>query len=117
MAEDEFVCEHERTMTVGAKVNDGCSITLDDQRHVGYVPDMLNIGGGDYLEFEVCADCGQMMGRWPLPNKALSKSDVYNPPSETPVLQNIIRPAESPQRKLGQVVEVPVAKLCNLTWA
>lgn len=26
----------------------------------------MNIGGGDYLVFAYCLDCGQMQGEWPL---------------------------------------------------
>lgn len=38
----------------------------------GYVPDDLGIGGGDYVEFDLCLDCGQVQGTWPLP---LSKKE------------------------------------------
>jgi hypothetical protein len=34
--------------------------------HDGYVPRALGIGGGDYIEFEVCLNCGQMQGKYPI---------------------------------------------------
>lgn len=39
--------------------------TNGDKPTVDYVPSDLNIGGGDYLSFDVCLDCGQMQGEWP----------------------------------------------------
>jgi hypothetical protein len=39
----------------------------------GYVPNDLNIGGGDYIEFDVCLDCGQMQGQYPLPESQHEK--------------------------------------------
>jgi len=31
----------------------------------GYVPGV--IGGGDYIEFKLCLNCGQQQGEWPIP--------------------------------------------------
>jgi hypothetical protein len=55
-------------MSVSAKCSDLCSVTLDGSEHSGYVPNNINIGGGDYVDFDVCANCGQMIGTWPLPH-------------------------------------------------
>lgn len=32
----------------------------------GYVPDDIGIGGGDYVEFTWCLECGQIQGQFPL---------------------------------------------------
>lgn len=48
-------------------MSDG-STRIDRKPHVAdYVPDGLNIGGGDYYEINLCLDCGQMQGEWPIP--------------------------------------------------
>jgi hypothetical protein len=35
--------------------------------HDGYMPDDVDLGGGDYVRFTVCLNCGQVQGEWPLP--------------------------------------------------
>jgi len=42
-----------------------------DERAPGAVPRELNVGFGDCLQFSLCASCGQMQSRWPLPPHAL----------------------------------------------
>ena len=44
-----------------------CSIALAGERHSGYVPRDLGIGGGDDIGFDYCLDCGQVQGAFPLP--------------------------------------------------
>jgi hypothetical protein len=44
-----------------------CSASYGDVRGDGYVPSGLNIGGGDYLEFKMCLDCGRVQGKVPFP--------------------------------------------------
>ncbi len=69
-------CTSDRMMTVGAKCND-CSfvsvphLILD---YDGYVLDGLNIGCGDYVEFNVCLDCGQLQGEWPITDSAVAEA-------------------------------------------
>jgi hypothetical protein len=31
-------------------------------KHDGYVPSIKGIGGGDYIQIKVCADCGTLQG-------------------------------------------------------
>jgi hypothetical protein len=31
----------------------------------GYVPSGLGIGGGDYIDFKLCLNCGQIQDTWP----------------------------------------------------
>lgn len=54
-----------RILKVNAKCSDMCFVQLDGEEHVGYVPDDLGIGGGDYVNFEVCLNCGKIQGDFP----------------------------------------------------
>lgn len=62
-------CKSERTAEVSAKCSDMFSAALKPgQKQIeGYVPSDLGIGGGDYVEFRFCLDCGQIQGTFPLP--------------------------------------------------
>lgn len=55
-----------RFISVSAKCSDLCVVRYHDMDHEGYVPRGLGIGGGDYLEFDVCADCGRVKNFEPL---------------------------------------------------
>jgi hypothetical protein len=59
-------CGSERLVSVNAKCNDLCQVTVGENEHVGYVPDDIGLGGGDYIEIEFCAECGQIQGDFPL---------------------------------------------------
>lgn len=57
----------ERMISVCGKTSDLCHVTLPDGTEKdGYVPSDLNIGGGDYVEFSYCADCGKIQGEFPV---------------------------------------------------
>lgn len=63
-------CSSERVLSVSAKTSDrfSCNLGTDDEDYdyLGYVPEDLNLGGGDYLSLDVCLDCGQLQGDWPV---------------------------------------------------
>ena len=59
-------CRSERLMNVNAKCSDMCSLTCGDMERHDYVPDFIEIGGGDYVNFEYCLDCGQIQGEFPV---------------------------------------------------
>lgn len=71
-------CGSTRVMSAGGKVSDlfSGSILLKEPipdvtnyaDYNGYVPEDIGIGGGDYLGFEYCLNCGQLKGKWPLPD-------------------------------------------------
>lgn len=67
-------CNNSRIASVTAKCSDTCSIRLGDSEVDGYVPDDLGIGGGDYVEFNFCLNCGQMQGNFPLPPSKIEKN-------------------------------------------
>lgn len=78
-------CESERVLEGGGKSSDmnwfqvgnkavwhDGSSRIDKKPGVAhYVPYGLNIGGGDYINIDVCLDCGQMQGEWPVPDDNL----------------------------------------------
>lgn len=49
-----------------------CSAYFGDKVYDGYVPDGLNVGGGDYLEFNMCLNCGKVQGEFPLTDEQVS---------------------------------------------
>lgn len=53
-------CKHTRTLSISAKCSDCCVVTYGDVESVGYVPRDLGIGGGDYVEFNLCLNCGKI---------------------------------------------------------
>jgi len=59
-------CGSNRTLlSVSGKTSDMCSATYGNAAasESDYVPSGLNIGGGDYLEFKMCLDCGRVQGK------------------------------------------------------
>jgi hypothetical protein len=44
---------------------------IGNNDHDGYVPNDLGIGGGDYIQFSYCMDCGKIQGSFPLPPSKL----------------------------------------------
>lgn len=66
-------CNSNRVAEVSAKCSDCCGVNLGDSTHDGYVPKDLGIGGGDYIDFSFCLDCGQLQGNFPLPPAEIEK--------------------------------------------
>jgi hypothetical protein len=60
-------CNSARILNVNAKASDCIFLRLGEHERDGYMPDDVNLGGGDYVEFSVCLDCGQVQGEYPLP--------------------------------------------------
>ena len=69
-------CASERLSVVSSKTSDRASIEiLGGREHDGYLPDDMGIGGGDYIEFEYCLECGAIQGEFPLPHCALESEE------------------------------------------
>jgi hypothetical protein len=68
-------CKSERVASVSGKTSDMCSVYLGENEKEGYVPSNMNIGGGDYIEFEYCLDCGQIQGEFPLQPTELDQKE------------------------------------------
>jgi hypothetical protein len=58
-------CNSDSILSVSAKCSDQCSLSYKEQEHNDYVPSDLGIGGGDYVEFKLCLNCGQVQGEFP----------------------------------------------------
>lgn len=64
-------CGEHKILQVSAKCSDMCNVVYPDNtesidKSNGYVPDNIGIGGGDYVEFDYCANCGQIQGKFPI---------------------------------------------------
>lgn len=66
-------CESDRIVKVSAKCSDLFFAKIRKHEHNGYVPDDMGIGGGDYVEFDYCLNCGQIVGRFPKNKTKLEK--------------------------------------------
>ena len=59
-------CNSNRIASVSAKCSDLCSISINGQMKDGYVRSDMGIGGGDYVKFKWCLECGQIQGQFTL---------------------------------------------------
>lgn len=66
-------CSSERVASVTSKSSDCNGVVVGNRSYDGYMPEGMGIGGGDYVEFQWCLDCGQIQGKWPLPISDLEK--------------------------------------------
>jgi hypothetical protein len=49
-----------------------CHISINGKEGDGYVPDDIGIGGGDYITFTYCLDCGKIQGDFPISQEAVN---------------------------------------------
>jgi len=87
-------CNSNRILSANAHCSDLGSFEIYGQDHNGYVPDDLGIGGGDDVCIELCLECGQVQGHWPLPiskleNKTAKRERVYSDLAQS-VIEHII---------------------------
>lgn len=68
------LCGSERTLSVSGKVSDLCYSSVGDRQRDGGTPYGMNIGGGDYLEFKLCLDCGKVAGTFPVTEDAVNEA-------------------------------------------
>lgn len=59
-------CASDRVASINAKCSDMCFIQINDKESEGYIPHDMNIGSGDYINFKMCLECGQVQGKFPL---------------------------------------------------
>jgi hypothetical protein len=55
-------CGSDRILEVSAKCSDTCTLTFKGVEHQGYVPIDSAVGGGDYIELDICLSCGVAQG-------------------------------------------------------
>jgi hypothetical protein len=114
-------CNSQRIAEVSGKCADCCGVTIGNVEHEGYVPNDLGIGGGDYISFSWCLDCGQLQGKFPVAPAEMEKDisddevlDFFNN-HFTPgtrinsisakLTTNYIESAEFVGRKLGKFLQ------------
>jgi len=61
-------CDSERILDVSGKCSDCFFANFGTSTYDGYVPEGLGIGGGDYIKFKLCLDCGQIQDEFPKPD-------------------------------------------------
>ena len=75
---ERCVCGSARIASISAKCSDRCAVQVGDEDHDGYAPSDMGIGGGgDYICFAWCLDCGRIQPdegeSFPLPKCNLEK--------------------------------------------
>lgn len=76
-------CSSERIVRVSGKTDDRCFVQLGNNEKNDYVPGDMNIGGGDYLNFHLCLDCGKVQGKFPVPPTKMETPDEDETLDET----------------------------------
>ena len=76
-------CGSHRIANINAKCSDMCHVEIEDENGYvnssdDYAPKDMGIGGGDYLRFSYCMDCGSMQGNFPLDETDLEVSEDSN---------------------------------------
>ena len=59
-------CKSDRIVNIGGKCSDMCNGNYKGVDIDGYVPYDIGVGGGDYLEFSFCLNCGTIQGKFPI---------------------------------------------------
>jgi hypothetical protein len=72
-------CQSERVADVSAKCSDCCNVSIGAAEEDGYVPRDIGIGGGDYINFSYCLECGQLQGKFPLASAEIEKESSEDP--------------------------------------
>ena len=68
-------CGSTRVAYVSGKCSDCFGCDVGSHEYQGYVPGDMGIGGGDYIEFDYCLDCGQIQNKFPVPATELEEND------------------------------------------
>lgn len=71
-------CKGNRVVHNTVKCSDKCFVTFPSgKEYEGYVPGNLGIGGGDYVKFSHCLDCGQIQGEFPVSGEEPVKEEIW----------------------------------------
>lgn len=75
-------CNSNRVASISAKHSDSFTIYLNDTEYNGYAPHIKNVCNGDYTAFEICLNCGQVKGEFPIPQldmeQETNEDDIRN---------------------------------------
>jgi len=70
-------CGSDRVLDVNAKCSDLFDATSHNSEFSGYVPAELGIGKGDYVRFSYCLACGQIQGKFPIPEAVVEENEEW----------------------------------------
>lgn len=59
-------CGSTKIMSISGKCSDLFNLHFEETEIHGYVPYDLEIGGGDYIDMDICTECGRIQGEFPL---------------------------------------------------
>lgn len=68
-------CKSDRILSFSGKVSDLFGCDINGKSHNGYVPEDLNLGGRDYLKGNLCLNCGQLQGKFPLEEVSVERDE------------------------------------------
>ena len=68
-----FKCGSDRVASIQGKSSDLSDFGYQGWEHSGYLPYVDNICGGDYIEFSVCLECGQVQGNFPVSDEGINE--------------------------------------------
>ncbi len=57
-----IMCDSDRIIEISAKCSDMCSLEFKGIEYHGDIPDDINIGSGDYINIDICLNCGHAQG-------------------------------------------------------
>ena len=57
-----IMCNGERIIEISAKCSDLCMLEFKGAEYHGDVPEDIKIGNSDYVEVDICLDCGHAQG-------------------------------------------------------
>lgn len=68
-------CKSERIAHVDAKCSDMCIFRVGLEERIDYAPKNVGIGGGDYVSFDYCLECGQIQDpNFPIPQENVDRA-------------------------------------------
>ncbi len=68
-------CESDRVIRLTGKCADLCFASFRGIESDGEAPDNIGLGGGDYIKVNVCLECGQVQGEFPVPDPEFAYED------------------------------------------
>lgn len=71
-------CSSDKILSVFGKCNDCSNVEIKSigYSEEGYLPQGLGIGGGDYIEFLMCLDCGKVQGSFPIDTSSMEDKEL-----------------------------------------
>lgn len=65
-------CESKRVLNFSGKTSDSFGMQYKDKDYDGYVPTDVGLGSDeDYIEMEICLECGQIQDKFPIPEEKI----------------------------------------------